>query len=111
MNNYSEALKLISKVIDDNLPSIEEADGVDEAIAEALLEAGLIAPDLPEPTSFNHRGEPYWETDGNARVRTPGFLPVALIGPFLEGWDMHPPEARDIAYALLAAANYAEEGA
>ena len=49
MSNYSAALKLIGEVIDDNLPSIEEAAGVDEAIAEALAEAGPIAPDLPEP--------------------------------------------------------------
>ena len=47
MSNYHEALKLIGKVIGDNLPSVEEAAGVDEAIAEALAEAGLIAPDLP----------------------------------------------------------------
>ena len=49
MSNYSEALKLIGKVIDDNLPSNPETAGVDEAIAEALAEARLIAPDLPEP--------------------------------------------------------------
>ena len=47
MSNYPEALKLIGKVINDELPSNPETDGVDEAIAEALAEAGLIAPDLP----------------------------------------------------------------
>ena len=47
MSNYYEALKLIGKVINDELPSNPETDGVDEAIAEALAEAGLIAPDLP----------------------------------------------------------------
>ncbi|AYQ98451.1 hypothetical protein KIMCHI1738_64 [Corynebacterium phage Kimchi1738] len=56
MSNYYEALKIIGKVIDDNLSSVEEAAGVDEAIAEALAEAGLIAPDLPEP--INQEGSP-----------------------------------------------------
>lgn len=43
MSNYHMALALIGKVIDDNLPSNPETAGVDEAIAEALAEAGLIA--------------------------------------------------------------------
>ena len=46
MSNYEAALKLIGKVIDDNLPLVEEAAGVDEVIAEALAEAGLIAQEL-----------------------------------------------------------------
>ena len=78
-------------------------------LADVLNEAGLLAPDLPEPTKLNRRNEPIWETEGHTRVRTPGGFPVALNGPFGEGWDMFPVEARDIAYALLAACEYSEK--
>ena len=88
-------------------------DEIDSSIAGEIIgwldEKGYLAPDLPEPARFNHRNEPCWETEGNTSVRTAGMFPVSLNGPFGEGWGMHPPEARDVAYALLAAANYAEK--
>lgn len=104
MSNFYRAIKALNGVD-------EAADHLadNEAYVTALEAAGLLAPDLPEPARFNHRNEPCWETEGNTSVRTPGMLPISLKGPFLEGWDMHPPEARDIAYALLAACEYAEK--
>lgn len=48
MTNQERAQQLIAKWIDDNLPYSEENDWADEAIAEALADAGLITPDPPK---------------------------------------------------------------
>ena len=104
MSNFERAVKALNDV-DEAIDHLAD----NEAYVTALEAAGLLMPDLPEPARFNHRNEPCWETEGNTSVRTPGMLPISLKGPFLEGWDMHPLEARDIAHALLAACEYAEK--
>lgn len=78
---------------------------------EALAKAGLLAPDLPEP---NDPG--IFVPDGK------GWIPGGALGPSvwtapgspimvqrIEPGDLTPEEARGVAYALLAAAQYAEE--
>ena len=73
--------------------------------------AGLITPDLPEP---NDPG--IFVPDGK------GWIPGGTNGPSvwtapdspimvqrIEPGDLTPDEARGVAYALLAAANYSEE--
>lgn len=78
---------------------------------EALAKAGLLAPDLPEP---NDPG--IFVPDGK------GWIPGGPHGPSvwtapgspimvqrIEPGDLTPEEARGVAYALLAAANYSEE--
>lgn len=109
MSNYDAALKLIGEVIDDNLPSNPETAGVDEAIAEALAEAGLIAPDLPKPTS--QEGSPTWikHPYGVSVEKDPCGNGYVISTPYAE-WE-NPGGARKVALALLAAANYAEEEA
>ncbi|EEI77686.1 Uncharacterised protein [Corynebacterium striatum] len=80
-------------------------------IADALAEAGLLAPDLPEP---NDPG--IFVPDGK------GWIPGGSHGPSvwtapgspimvqrIEPGDLTSDEARKLAYALLAAADYAEE--
>lgn len=80
-------------------------------IADALAEAGLLAPDLPEP---NYPG--IFVPDGK------GWIPGGPHGPSvwtapgipimvqrIEPGDLTPEEARGVAYALLAAADYTEE--
>ena len=104
MSNFDRAVKALNDV-DEAIDHLAD----NEAYVTALLEAGLLMPDLPKPARFNHRNELCWETEGNTNVRTPGILPISLKGPFEEGWDMHPPEARDIAYALLAACEHVEK--
>ena len=104
MSNFDRAVKALNDV-DEAIDHLAD----NEAYVAALEAAGLLMPDLPEPTKLNRRNEPIWETEGHTRVRTPGGFPVALNGPFGEGWDMFPVEARDIAYALLAACEYAEK--
>lgn len=77
--------------------------------AQALADAGLIAPDLPEPNEAN------FVPDGK------GWLPGGPHGPSvwtapdsrimvqrIEPGDLTPDEAREVAHALLAAANHAE---
>lgn len=82
-------------------------------IADALAEAGLIAPDLPE--------------DNDLDIAVPNgkaWLPCGLIGPTVwtvpggrimvqrvEPGDLTPAEARFFALAVLAAAQYSKEGA
>lgn len=79
--------------------------------AQALHDAGLLAPDLPEP---NDPG--IFVPDGK------GWIPGGPHGPSvwtapnsrimvqrLEPGDLTPDEARGVALALLAAAQYAEE--
>ena len=112
MSDLEKAYKLASEWVDSmgGLDNISYIFGDDvSGLVQAFHDEGLLAPDLPEPARFNHRNEPCWETEGNTNVRTPGMLPISLKGPFGEGWDMHPPEARDIALALLAACEYAEK--
>ena len=104
MSNFDRAVKALNDVGE----YIDYLEG-NIAYVTALEAAGLLAPDLPNPARFNHRNELCWETEGNTNVRTPGMLPISLKGPFEEGWDMHPPEARDIAYALLAACEHVEK--
>lgn len=81
-------------------------------LANDLHQAGLIAPDTPQPF-FERRNGPQWEIPindqggGVATVRT-------LIGDvFIErhgkGFVTNPAEARQIAAAILAAANHQEE--
>ena len=104
MSNFDRAVKALNDV-DEAIDPLAD----NEAYVTALEAAGLLMPGLPEPERFNHRNEPCWETEGNTNVRTPGMLPISLNGPFGEGWGMHPPEARDIALAILAACEYAEK--
>ncbi|WP_204338629.1 hypothetical protein, partial [Rhizobium ruizarguesonis] len=81
-----------------------------ECIANDIADAGLLAPDLPEPNDPN-----VFVPNGK------GWLPGGPYGPSvwtapggtvmvqrIEPGDLTPEEARGIAHALLAAADYAE---
>lgn len=87
-------------------------DWAAQNLAGDLQEAGLLAPDTPQPF-FEHGNGPNWEIPindqggGVATVRT-------LIGDvFIErhghGFITNPAEAKQLAAAILAAANYSEE--
>lgn len=74
-------------------------------IAEFLQELDLLAPDLPEPLlgsdgALLWNNETVWIEDDEVAVYTD--LPKST------SW-MTPNEARNLAHALLAAANHAEE--
>ena len=76
-----------------------------EQIATLLNELNLLAPDLPEPSAGSDgallwHNETVWIEDDEVSVYTD--LPKSI------NW-MTPNEARNLAHALLAAAQYAEE--
>ena len=73
--------------------------------AQALADAGLLAPDLPEPTD---RSIPEWEMPNNEHhaVSVSRYGTVRIWGD-TSGYT--PAEAREVAAALLAAAAWAEQ--
>ena len=113
MNNQDQAAQVIctwqqrhKSVMDDN------PDWAAQNLAINLHDAGLIAPDPPQPF-FEHGHGPNWEIPindqdgGVATVRT--LDGDVFIERHDQGFVTNPAEARKIAAALLAAANHAEE--
>lgn len=107
MNNFDRALAVLDAARrPGEIRSIHPYDAV-----EALANAGLLAPDLPEAN--------------DAGIFVPngkGWLPCGLTGPSVwtapggrimvqrvEPGDLTPAEARFFALAVLAAAQYAKE--
>lgn len=106
MNNQDRAAEVIrtwqqrhKNVMDSN------PDWAAQNLAIDLHNAGLLAPDLPEPSSGSDgallwNNETVWIEDDEVAIYTD--LPKSI------NW-MTPNEARNLAHALLAAANHAEE--
>lgn len=112
MNNQDQAAQVIRtwqqrhKNVMDSDP-----DWAAQNLAIDLHNAGLLTPDLPEPNDPS-----IFVPDGK------GWLPGGPCGPIvwtapnsrimvqrIEPGDLTPDEARGVAYALLAAADYAED--
>lgn len=75
---------------------------------EKAADAGLLAPDLPEPTA---PGE--WELADGITV-TADQDEIAITAPIKSGhtiicWYGNPAQAQELAYALLAATNHPQE--
>lgn len=113
MNNYDRAVQVIYDEANQmwERGEILTAAGEAERLANAFADAGLLAPDTPQPF-FEHGNGPNWEIPindqggGVATVR-------ALDGDvFIErhghGFSTNPEEARQLAGTILAAANYQE---
>lgn len=98
MNNINHAAKIIHHMTGD----LQRAHDV----ADELASAGLLAPDLPEPASSG------WvvETPLVGKVTLGVGAKVALLPQGTKFQETHitPTAARELAYALLAAANYSE---
>lgn len=105
MTNYDRALAVLETARRPGELRIHPNDAV-----EALAQAGLLAPDLPEPNDPS-----IFVPDGK------GWLPCGLTGPSVwtapggrimvqrvEPGDLTPVEARFFAVAVLAAAQYSK---
>ena len=109
MSTIDKAAAVIEEWAQDGY-ELNSVVGSPHAIAVHLDVAGLLAPDLPEPNDpdiFVPQGK--------------GWLPGGAYGPSVwtapgsmvmvqrvEPGDLTPEEARALAYAILAAADYAE---
>ena len=105
--NIDRAADIIEDLIDE--PHLYPDGGLPDAAAQALTDAGLLAPDLPDA---NDDSLPLptrsWELDaeGSPVVWTaPG---TTVMIQRIEPGDLTPAEARDLALNILAAADYAE---
>lgn len=113
MSNQDKAAEVIrtwqkrhKNVMDDN------PDWAAQNLAIDLHNAGLITPDLPEPSYIvTECGEEYpvWEFSSvhSVEKEAPGEITISYDGEPAE--PITPQEARRLAHALLAAANHAEE--
>ena len=117
MSNLDKLVELILPYTGDCGECDRIADACLDCIREAkdaakdIAEAGLLTPDLPEANDLDISApdEKLWlpcgPTGPSAWARPGGRVRVRRIEP----GDLTPDEARGVAYALLAAANYSEE--
>lgn len=90
----------------DSLGGLESIDreygGAMDGAAQALAAEGLLAPDLPEPDGGS------WHTRSHTTTTASnGLVHLVDLGRNIA---LTPTEARDLALALMAAANHAEGG-
>lgn len=101
MTNLHRALEAIAAAND----GFTAPEAIPEKALENLHRAGLITPDLPEP-KHDADGAMVWN-DGEVWIEDDE-VAVYTDLPKSASW-ITPNEARNLAYALLAAANHAEE--
>ncbi|MGZ7496125.1 hypothetical protein ACXM2N_03390 [Corynebacterium sp. ZY180755] len=104
MSTVFKAADLIGRELSD-CPSYRQLE-----IARILDDAGLLAPDLPKPVLEYKDGgacwldseitsvESHYDSDSDESIITAGIA-----------YDLTPTEAKQLAYALLAAAQWAEK--
>ena len=108
MSNFDKAVEIIGELATEyGQPGGDELFGLDEDAALALKENGLLAPDLPRPTR-----DRLWQTSAlELGIRTVHYAADQVVVHTSRGREhTHYKQARDLAMALLAAANYAEKG-
>lgn len=100
----------------DRAAEVIRAHGTDpcrepQCIAQDLADAGLIAPDLPKPDEADFvPGGKGWLPGGPHGPSIWTAPDSTVMVQRLEPGDLTPEEARGIADALYAAANYSQEG-
>ncbi|MCG7440694.1 hypothetical protein [Corynebacterium sp. ACRPQ] len=113
MNNQYKAAEVI-RTWQKRHPIVMESnpDWAAQNLAGDLQEAGLLAPDTPQPF-FEHGNGPNWEIPINDEDG--GLIIVRALGGevFIErkgrAFSISPAEARKLTAAILAAANHREE--
>lgn len=114
MSNVDRAAKVIDQWTQEGY-ELNSAVGSPHAIAERLAKAGLLAPDLPEPSytvTECEEEKPVWEPCGPGYAVTRYKEPITgryLIGVYDSPYAVESQEAHAYALALLAAVNYREE--
>lgn len=115
MNNQVQAAEVIRTWQKRHKNTMDSTPGwAAQNLANDLQEAGLIAPDLPEPSYIVTECDeqsPAWEPCGPEYVVTRYKEPITgryLIGVDDSPYAVEPQEARSLAAALLAAADYQE---
>ena len=101
MSNFDRAVKALNDV-DEAIDHLAD----NEAYVAALEAAGLLAPDLPRPTR-----DRLWQTSAlELGIRTVHYAADQVVIHTSGGrLHTHYKQARDLAMALLAAADYAEK--
>lgn len=94
--NQERALALLAERGDDDAVSTLDA-------VHTLADAGLLAPDHPEPRMILSDGSPLWVGHANTSIGVDDGL-VYIDGAFLT-----PDQAKEEAAMILAAANHAEQ--
>ena len=101
MSNFDRAVKALNGV-DEAIDHLAD----NEAYVTALQAAGLLAPELPRPTR-----DRLWQTSAlELGIRTVHYAADQVVIHTSGGrLHTHYKQARDLAMALLAAADYAEK--
>lgn len=100
----------------DRAAEVIRAHGTDpcrepECIAQDLADAGLLAPDVPKPDEADFvPGGKGWLPGGPHGPSVWTAPDSTVMVQRIEPGDLTPEEAREVAHALLAAANYSQEG-
>lgn len=103
--NIDRAAEIIEDLIDE--PHMYPDGGMPDAAAQALADDRLLMPDLPEPTIWRSGKEPRWIAC-DTEIEPAGYEQRVLVHDVDISWDIGADDARDLAYALLAAADYTE---
>lgn len=109
MTRINDVAKTLSPIL--LAPHLTDEEHWEECLqlARALDAAGHLLPDLPEPR-FDRLGR--WEDSGVTLYRGQRTLELYAAMDYGDLPEtLEPDEARDTAYAMLAAANHAEEHA
>ena len=101
MSNFDRAVKALNDV-DEAIDHLAD----NEAYVTALEAAGLLMPDLPEPTK-----DRLWQTSASELGISTVHYAEDQVVIHTSGGRLHThyKQARDLAMALLAAADYAEK--
>lgn len=123
MSNFDRAVKALnaqgaycgqcSREPGDSLDDCRDCAAVLETYANALEEAGLLAPDLPEPYPYSGASPCWYEGSFRAGISSTfgGHEPKVTFTNLEPGGVVHmdSESARELAHALLAAAEHAEK--
>ena len=112
MSNFERSCKLASEWVDSmgGLEAVRHDYGSDlSGLMQALEDAGLLMPDVPEPDSHDEHGWPKWgDTEYMTYFSEHPCKGIPYISTPSSPW-MDAESARKEAYRLLAAAEWLDE--